>query len=123
MAKTFKVPVHHKMLQEVNDAQLVWYQMQMAQDDLDNFETLRDIAEYNSMFVNPEGVRRVRESRENTDSYKTSDEDFEKLLEEQFGRKAGQKAPPKIKVDDYLEMDLDEVKFVPYDERGVITDG
>ena len=112
----FRVPAHHKMLQEVNDAQLVWYQMQMAQDDLDNFETLRDVAEYNSMFVNPEGVRKVRENRENTDSYKTSDEDFEKLLEEKFGRKAGQKVEPKIKVDDYLEMDLDEVKFVPYDE-------
>jgi len=102
------------MLRDVNDAQLVWYQMQMAQDDLDNFETLRDIAEYNSMFVNPEGVQKVREARDNTNSYATSDDEFEKLLEEQFGRKTGQK--PKIEVNDYLEMDLDEVKFVPYDE-------
>lgn len=108
--------MHHEMLQNVNDAQLVWYQMQMAQDDLDNFETLRDIAEYNSMFVNPGGVQRVREARENTNSYRTSDEEFEQLLEQQFGRKTGQKAEPKIKMDDYLEMDLDEIKFVPYDE-------
>jgi hypothetical protein len=86
------------------------------QDDMDNFEMLRDIAEYNSMFVNPEGVKKVRESRENTNSYKTSDEEFEQLIEEKFGRKAGQKIEPKIKVDDYLEMELDEVKFVPYEE-------
>jgi len=104
------------MLQDVNDAQLVWYQLQIMQDDMDNFEMLRDIAEYNSMFVNPEGVKKVRESRENTNSYKTSDEDFEKMIEEKFGRKAGQKIEPKIKVDDYLEMELDEVKFVPYEE-------
>ena len=104
------------MLQDVNDAQLVWYQLQLMQDDMDNFEMLRDIAEYNSMFVNPEGVKKVRESRENTNSYKTSDEDFEQLIEEKFGRKAGQKIEPKIKVDDYLEMELDEVKFVPYEE-------
>ena len=104
------------MLQDVNDAQLVWYQLQIMQDDMDNFEMLRDIAEYNSMFVNPEGVKKVRESRENTNSYKTSDEDFEQLIEEKFGRKAGQKIEPKIKVDDYLEMELDEVKFVPYEE-------
>jgi hypothetical protein len=104
------------MLQDVNDAQLVWYQLQLMQDDMDNFEMLRDIAEYNSMFVNPEGVKKVREARENTNSYKTSDEDFEKMIEEKFGRKAGQKIEPKIKVDDYLEMELDEVKFVPYEE-------
>ena len=104
------------MLQDVNDAQLVWYQLQIMQDDMDNFEMLRDIAEYNSMFVNPEGVKKVRESRENTNSYKTSDEEFEQLIEEKFGRKAGQKIEPKIKVDDYLEMELDEVKFVPYEE-------
>ena len=108
--------MHHKMLREVNDAQLVWYQMQMTQDDLDNFETFRDIAEYNAMFMNPEGVQRVREARDNTNSYTTSDEEFEQLLEEQFGRKAGQKTESKIKADDYLQMDLDEVKFIPYDE-------
>lgn len=108
--------MHHKMLREVNDAQLVWYQMQMAQDDLDNFETLRDIAEHNAMFTNYEGVQRLREARANTNSYTTSDEEFEQLLEEQFGRKTGQATESKIRVDDYLQMDLDEVKFIPYDE-------
>lgn len=115
----FRVPPHHEMFQKANDAQLAWYQMQFAQDDLEHFEMLRDVAEHNAMFMNYDGVQRVREARENTNSYSTSDDEFEKLIKEQFGRGADfekAKAKPEMTGNDYLDMDLDEVRFIPYDE-------
>lgn len=89
--------------------------------------------EYNAMFSNPEGVQQIREGREN--SFETPDEDFEKLIEEQFGRKlnTGEKGPSidemkktltdlgkkkKVKnVNNYLNMELDEITFIPFEDK------
>jgi hypothetical protein len=71
-------------------------------------------------FINPEAVQEVRNARENT--FSTSEEDFEEFLQSQFGRGMdnGNKKPlreedikskPNMKT--YLEMDLDQINFIP----------
>lgn len=114
-------------LNTINDAQLAWYQLQGILDDQDRFELLRDVAEHNAMFSNPDGVKQVREAREN--SYEISEKDFDTLLTEAFGRPL-----PKVSEDDkksltdlmyeaqgiadvkpYLDVELDEVTFTPFE--------
>lgn len=127
MCKLFKLPVDHEKLNTINDAQLAWYQLQGMLDDKDNFELLRDVAEHNAMFLNPDGVKQIREARDN--SYEVSEEDFDTLLTEAFGRPL-----PKVSEDDkksladlmceaqgiadvkpYLDIELDEVTFTPFE--------
>lgn len=105
---------------------MFWYQIQMSLDEKDQFELLRDIAEHNAMFMNPEGVQQVRDSRENI--YETPDNEFNKNLKDTFGRDISkinenekidfrevlkQHANNK-KIDPYLNMDLDKVDFIPF---------
>jgi len=104
---------------------MLWYQIQMHLDDKEHFELLRDVAEHNAMFMNPEGVQQVRDARENT--YETPQDDFNSYLKETFGRDI-----PEIpeeervsfmdilkqqrkddRVEEYLDMELDEVSFIP----------
>jgi hypothetical protein len=112
--------------------QWLWYSAQFAADDQDQFELLRDIAEYNASFWNPEGVNQVRQAREK--AIVVSDKDFAKQVEETFGRKlmipekkdgalalpfTGMEKPrrPKMREDmdgnAYLDAELDEVRFTP----------
>ena len=72
----------------MNGAQCAWYQIQISIDEKENYELLREIAEHNAMFTNSEGVQQVRDARKNT--YTSSPEDFEKNVEELFGRKIGE---------------------------------
>lgn len=105
------------MFREWNSPQMIWYQLQLLKDEDKQFETQRNMTEYGAMFVNPEGVKQVKESRANT--FATNDEEFNNLLEETFGKKLpeiGQKSEPKIKMDSYLEMELDDVSFIPMPE-------
>lgn len=116
------------MFDSINDAQLVWYQFQLHLDKKDQFEMLRDVAEHNAMFMNPEGVQQVRDARDN--SFETSDEDFSKLLENTFGRSIDlngvnkkhidpkeileqEKAQLNSQYSDIIDMDLDEIEFIP----------
>jgi hypothetical protein len=119
--------IPHKDFQNYNDAQLAWLQMQIELDDVEKYELLRDIAEHNAMFLNPEGVKQVREARDRT--YETPAEDFENMIEEMFGRKLpsaeGNKNggieelkkifEPAGKPIDYLDIELDEVSFTPFE--------
>lgn len=109
MCKIFKVPVDNEIFENVNESQYLWYQIQISLDKEDNFELSREIAEHNAMFTNPEGVKKIREARENT--YELTDDQFDSVLEDVFGRKLG-----KDDVDKYLDMELDEIKFTP--DRG-----
>ena len=101
--------------------------MQEALDEKKKFELLRDVAEHNAMFWNPEGVRQIRDSRENT--FKTPDSDFHVMLKDSFGRDADleKKSAPlnendfrkkldSKSIDPYLDMDLDEINFIPFNE-------
>ena len=118
------------MFDEMNDAQLLWYQAQINLDLKEKFELLRDAAEHNAMFMNPEGVQQVRDAREN--SFETTDEDFEKILEENFGRKISlnddrkpvseidmnemiQQDEDMSKYSSIIDMDFDDVKFTPFE--------
>lgn len=124
------------MFDEVTYPQWLWYAAQLAADDKDHFELLRDIAEHSASFWNPEGVDQVRRAREKT--FIVSDKNFAKQLEETFGRKlriperkesqglpavpAAPTAPapqgrrrmrPDVDPGAYLDTELDEVRFVP----------
>jgi hypothetical protein len=108
------------MFVNVNHAQYVWYQEQMNIDEEEKFELLRDVAEHNAMFWNSEGVQQVKEARKNT--YKTSDEDFNKMVTEMFGRELSSETVDPIEIleqnrkkqsDLYLDMELDEINFIP----------
>lgn len=103
------MPVNDKIFNEISDVQYLWYQVQMSLDEKDSFELQREIAEHNAMFVNPEGVRKVRDARENT--FETTDEEFDDILEDIFGHKLNDVESNNI--DTYLDMELDDIKFTP----------
>ena len=72
------------MFDDINTAQWLWYFHNIEQDGLERFEANRDMVEYNSSFVAPEAVMKVREGREK--AIKVSDADFKTILEQNFGR-------------------------------------
>ena len=112
------MPVDDPIFQKINSAQWMWYGFQITKDEQENFELLRDIAEHNAMFMNPDGVSQVREARENT--FITSDEDFETLVEQTFGHKPNLNKDEvsinkhNIDHEKYLGLELDEIKFIPF---------
>jgi hypothetical protein len=80
------VTVDDPRFKKISNAQWVWYAAQVTADERERFELLRDVAEHNAMFWNPQGVEQVRGSREKT--YSVSNEDFASMLEQTFGRRA-----------------------------------
>jgi hypothetical protein len=113
------------MFETTNDAQLIWYHTQINLDTKEQFELLRDVAEHNAMFMNPEGVQQVRDARDNT--FAMTDNDFNSMLENTFGRAISGKEEKELDVMEMLktdrltskyskivDMDLDEVSFTPF---------
>jgi len=47
---------------------MLWYSNNIRTDEKELIETVRDIAEYMMSFVNPEAVRRIKDSREGENS-------------------------------------------------------
>jgi len=124
-------------------AQWYWYGAQLAIDEEEKFDLLRDVAEHNAMFWNPEGVDQVRQGREHT--FKTNKKEFGNVVKDLFGRdiKLPDKPPAGIQQSDgfmnvfqdiqsqeterfrmrtdmdaspYLDTELDEITFVPFKE-------
>lgn len=87
------MPVDDPMFEKINGAQWLWYGAQIAADEKDEYELLRDVAEHNAMFWNAEGVEQVRNAREKT--FAVSDEDFGSIIEDTFGRKVNLPDKPK----------------------------
>lgn len=127
LCKIYQKRVDDPTFNEINDAQLLWYQAQINLDMKEQFEMMRDIAEHNAMFTNPEGVQQVRDARDN--SFETPDEDFDELLRETFGRSIDLHQQDRDNIDvlemlkqdkmtskysDVMNMDLDDVKFTPF---------
>jgi hypothetical protein len=126
LCKTYGIFVDDPVFDELNNAQLAWYQMQFIIDDKEQFELLRGVAEHNAMFMNPEGVQQVRDAREN--SFSTSDDEFDQLLEDTFGRESpidkteSEKSVVDVvdeirqvsKYNQVVDMDLDKIKFTPF---------
>lgn len=111
------MPVDSKIFKNTNDAQWRWYNEQYMMDDEDKFEVQRDLIEYNASFSNPEAVRRVREARENT--YSTDPEKFNEMVTTMFGRKLNEGEniyKNENNVERYLNLELDEIKFIPIKE-------
>jgi len=96
------------MFSSMLDVQQLWYQAQLSLDEKEKYELLRDIAEHNAMFMNPEGVQSVRDAREN--SFSLTDEEFDQVLQENFGRRLD--TPPEPKADP-MNLDLDDITFTP----------
>jgi uncharacterized radical SAM superfamily protein len=76
------VPVDHAVFEEVSEAQWLWYFFNYMKDVNEQFETTRSFVEYHAGFIEPEAVRRVRESRETT----VTDDHFEDNVKSLFGR-------------------------------------
>jgi len=129
------VPADDPLFDRMNNPQWLWYAAQFAADDKEQFELLRDIAEYNASFWNPEGVDQVRRAREKT--FVVGDKDFARQIEETFGRKLRipeqkenlalpsvperreperpdrRRMRPDVDAGAYLDAELDEVRFIP----------
>jgi hypothetical protein len=129
------VPADDPLFDRMTYPQWLWYAAQFAADDKDQFELLRDIAEYNASFWNPEAVDQVRRAREK--AIVIGDKEFARQIEETFGRKFrlperhADMALPRIPEPEhrqgparrsmrrdldpgaYLGTELDEVRFVP----------
>ena len=120
----------------MSNAQWFWYAAQIAADKRERFELLRDVAEHNAMFWNPQGVEQMREARKRT--YVVDDKSFARQLEETFGRKLvlpdrgnASVAPPlqihdakrqmrmgpNVDTNRYLEAELDEIVFTPFEQE------
>lgn len=79
------VPADHEIFMNVNTAQWMWYFYNFMEDHKESFETKRDLVEYHASFIEPEAVRKIRESRE--ESVEVSHDDFTAGIEYFFGRK------------------------------------
>lgn len=136
------MPVDDPVFRRTSNAQWVWYAAQVTADEREEFELLRDVAEHNAMFWNPQGVEQVRGSREKT--FAVSDKDFGSIIEQTFGRrvnlpdkpkegimhsvpigaKAGEIAKaesqmrrfPSSEDSQFVDGDLDTISFTPFEE-------
>jgi hypothetical protein len=68
----------------INTAQWMWYFYNFMEDRKESFETRRDLVEYHASFIEPEAVRKIRESRE--ESVEVPHEEFTAGIEYFFGR-------------------------------------
>ncbi len=122
------MPVDDDFFEKINLAQLAWYNTQLSLDEKEQFELYRDLMEHNAMFSNPEGVQKIREDRENRIS--VTDDKFKKQIEETFGRSLPEDLGEEIdikdllekelkekeKISQYLDMELVDIKFIPFRE-------
>ena len=93
------------------------------QDAIEKYELLRDIAEHNAAFQNSEGVKQVRDAREN--SIVIPDDAFREQVKEMFGRdidfETGEEQGEVLETVsttshvDFYDV-FDEVEFVPFGE-------
>jgi len=79
------VPADHEMFKDINTVQWLWYYYNFMEDRKDAFEHDRDMVEYQASFIEPEAVRKIRESRD--ESVMVPDKEFAAGIEYFFGRK------------------------------------
>lgn len=86
---------------------------QLAIDEEEEAETARERAEYMMMFMNYEGVQKVRQARESRDDIKKIDDNtFNQQLEAMFGRGLPSEKKDSIRSTEMPEQELDEIKIV-----------
>lgn len=79
------VQVDHKIFDELNSAQWLWYFNNFMKDREEEFISRRDLVEYLASFIEPEAVRKIKQAREK--AVQVSDKDFSFGIEKMFGRK------------------------------------
>ena len=84
LCKLWHVPATHEMFDELNMAQWLWYFHNFLKDQDEDFEYKRNFIEYHASFIEPEAVKKIRESREK--SVSLSDNEFSDVLRNTFGR-------------------------------------
>lgn len=84
LCKTWGVKVDDEMFSEISNAQWLWYFYNYVKDGEEKFEQNRDFIEYHASFIEPQAVKKIRESRAN--AVKVSNEDFIKGIKNIFGR-------------------------------------
>jgi hypothetical protein len=87
------VPVDHEMFKELNSAQWLWYYHNLMEDRKDKFEHDRNMIEYNASFIEPEAVRKIRESRDQ--AVEIPEDQFLAGIQKIFGRSLDTGARPK----------------------------
>ena len=78
------MPADHKIFKELNSAQWLWYFHNFMEDCEEEFNNHRDMVEYHASFIEPEAVRKIRESRDK--AIEIPDKEFQAGLERSFGR-------------------------------------
>jgi hypothetical protein len=78
------VPVDDEVFENINDAQWLWYHHNLLQDREEEFIRQRDLIEYHASFIEPEAVKKIRESREK--AVEVNDKEFVAGLKHFFGR-------------------------------------
>ena len=63
---------------------MVWYSLNISQDEKETFDMMKSMAEYMMSFVNPEGVRKVRDMEDSRKSSSISAEDIMKNKDDFF---------------------------------------
>jgi len=137
------VPADDPCFRRINAAQWYWYGAQLTADEEEKFELLRDVAEHNAMFWNPDGVDQIRQGRDHT--FKTQDGEFEGFVKDLFGRDISLPDKPQagiqqsgnfmdvfqgldgetnerprmrsdVDASPYLDAELDDIAFIPFKE-------
>jgi hypothetical protein len=131
----FGCPVDSEVIQNINPAQMVWYAFMLNKQKEDTFDAKLNMTEYLASFINYEAVRQTKEARENTTI--VSDEDFDQIIRDQFGRDLAPNAiehGTRVDVEEekpirteikkkgsvsikdlkkYTGLDLDDIRFIP----------
>lgn len=63
---------------------MIWYSLNISQDEKERFDMIKGMAEYMMSFVNPEGVRKVRDMEDSKKSSSLSPEDIMKNKDDFF---------------------------------------
>lgn len=81
------VPVDHDIFKDINTTQWMWYFYNYLEDKEESFVHNRDMVEYHASFIEPEAVRKIRESRD--EAVEVPHDEFVAGIEHIFGRKIG----------------------------------
>lgn len=131
----FGCPVDSEVIQNINPAQMIWYALMFNKQREDEFDAELNMTEYLASFTNYEAVRQTKEAREHTKI--VSDDDFDQIIRDQFGRDltpdaielgtrvdVEEQKPVNVEVKKrgsvsikdlkkYTGLDLDDVRFIP----------
>lgn len=95
--------------------QLRWYAEQIYLDEKSDFEQKRDFVEYMASFWNPEGVRKIQESRATREQHAfADDQEFERqVVEEDYKNNPYVQAVRKLRaMEDANNQELNEEPLI-----------